>query len=393
MHNLESDKLLSWRAFSANIAPKSPLIGEFASFLHGVTVGVKDIIDVEGLPTRCGSPIFHDAVPAIKDATAVARLRNAGAVIIGKTVTTELASFVPTATRHPQFPEHSPGGSSVGSAVAVAAGQIDLALGTQTAGSIIRPAAYCGVIGFKPTFGSIPTDGVLVQSPSLDTIGAFARDVDLLRRWFAASSLSPIPDNASEVLSRPLRVRVIQNNLERASPAMRQALSGATAALAAAGHDVASLTLPPALEAVITHQQTIQHAEAARAYAHFRLNHREQITPALLAQLDAGAAIPDDLLKAALADARAARAIADTLLAECDCWLLPAACGTAPLISDNTTGDPYFCRLASVLGVPAINLPAKVGANELPLGLQLLGRCDTDFPFLNTAKTFSESVR
>ena len=380
----ENVKLAIWRSFSDNSASNSPPNGEFSNrILEGVTVGIKDIIDVAGLPTRCGSAIFNNAPPATQDAACVAQLRQAGAIIIGKTVTTELATFVPAETINPRFPLHTPGGSSSGSAAAVAAGHVDLALGTQTAGSIIRPAAYCGVIGFKPTFGLVPRGGVLVQSPTLDTVGVFALDIGVLQRWLSVVTNKPMPEFAP----RPLRLHFITNHLERASADMRAALTHAAARLRAVGHDVALITLPKIFDDVIALQQTIQNAEAARAYEPFRIQHRAYITPALLAQLDVGAAIPENEYQHALAIAREAQALADELLAEVDAWVMPAATSAPPLSSENTTGDPFFNRLASVLGVPCLSLTAMTNRAKLPLGIQLIGRQGSDSALLNTTVT------
>lgn len=378
----ENNKLAIWRAFSSIFDSNCAPINEFDSLpLSNITIGIKDIIDVAGLPTRCGSAIFDDAPPASHDAVCVARCRQAGAIVVGKTVTTELATFVPALTLNPRFPAHTPGGSSSGSAAAVAAGHVDLALGTQTAGSIIRPAAYCGVIGFKPTFGLVPRDGVLIQSPTLDTVGAFARDIGVLQRWLSVVTNKPVPEFAP----RPLRLRFITNNLERASPDMRDALTQTAARLREAGHDVASRALPTIFDDVINHQQTIQHAEAARAYDTFRTQHRARMTPALVAALDAGATIPENEYQHAHAIARDAQQIADELLAEVDAWVMPAATGAPPLQRENTTGDPFFNRLASVLGLPALSLPVMADSAGLPLGLQFLGQRHGDSVLLNAA--------
>jgi Asp-tRNA(Asn)/Glu-tRNA(Gln) amidotransferase A subunit family amidase len=385
----ENLKLLIWRAFSgidASMAKghaNTPQNGVF----HGITVGIKDIIDVAGLPTRNGSRADKDALPPTHDAACVAQLRAAGAIIVGKTVTTELATFVPAETINPHYPAHTPGGSSCGSAAAVAARHVDLALGTQTAGSVLRPAAYCGVFGFKPTFGLVPRDGVLVQSPTLDTVGVFARDVETLQRWLAIVMNKIADEKATATTSSALRIHVVQNWLAHVSSGMRDALVRATQALRARGHEVVEITLPREIDDMIQHQRTIQNVEAARAYERYRTKERHHVTPALLEQLDAGAAIPESTYQDALRHADAARTIADDLLNQCDAWLMPAAPGAPPLLSEHTTGDPLFNRLASVLGTPAISVPGMRDAAGLPLGLQLVAKRGMDASLLSAAST------
>jgi Asp-tRNA(Asn)/Glu-tRNA(Gln) amidotransferase A subunit family amidase len=384
MTSLEGgDKLKAWRTFSGESARTPPSIGEFGNtFLRDFTVGVKDIIDVAGFPTRCGSAIFDDAKAATIDAACVALIRSAGAHIIGKTVTTELATFVPSPTRNPRNLEHTPGGSSAGSAAAVADGQVRIAIGTQTAGSVLRPAAYCGVFGFKPSFDVVPRAGVVVQSETLDTIGVFARSVDDCAAWLAAmlNHKITLEENLGS-LKGTLSIGVVTNLREHASADMRDALARASDALARAGHRVHEWTLPAPLATVHDDQRIIQSYESARAYHAARTQHRALVTPALLEVLDEGARISRVTYLCALSNAEAARRVADEQFRSYDAWLMPAAPGAAP-IGLTSTGDPIFNRLASVLHTPAISIPAFDDAQNLPLGLQLIGRRGSDVSFL-----------
>jgi Asp-tRNA(Asn)/Glu-tRNA(Gln) amidotransferase A subunit family amidase len=384
------DKVQAWRAFSGENDSNTPPNGEFQnSLLRDFTVGIKDIIDVAGLPNRCGSAIYEHAAPALVDAACVALLREAGATIVGKTVTTELATFIPAATHNPVNAAHTPGGSSAGSAAAVAAVHVRIALGTQTAGSVLRPAAYCGVFGFKPSFDLVPRIGVKVQSESLDTVGVFARTVDDCASWLRAMGVPPLramgalPLNADE--NAPLRIGMVTDLAAHADADMRDALARARDALMRAGHHIMELTLPPPLRDLHQLQLTIQQYESSRAYTAERTQHRAHITPALRDALDAGMRIArHDYLKA-LRVAEAARIAADAMFDAHDCWLMPAAPGAAPL-GRSSTGDPIFNRLASVLHTPAISVPAYRNAAGLPLGLQVIGRRDHDAALLGHAK-------
>jgi Asp-tRNA(Asn)/Glu-tRNA(Gln) amidotransferase A subunit family amidase len=389
-------EIKAWRAFSGINAANGTLDNDFDYSLtdksvlsakagiqvfqplNNLTVGVKDIIDVAGLPTRMGSAIFGDALPATRDATCVALMKKAGAIIIGKTVTTELATFVPAATCNPLNLNHTPGGSSAGAAAAVAAGHVDIAIGTQTAGSILRPAAYCGVIGFKPSFGLVPTDGVLVQSPSLDTVGVFARSISHCAAWLAAMTSEAVVPTPT----RALKIGVITNWLEHATDEMRRALEDVHAALNQAGHHVSPLTLPVPLAMMHVTQKIIQDVEAARAYATLLNQHRSQLTPALADALDAGAAIDDNQYRQALETTAHAKTVADAIFDDYDIWLMPAAPSAAPL-GLASTGDPVFNRLASGLGLPAVSMPFGFPDKKLPLGMQFIARRYADMALLS----------
>lgn len=378
----QDTEIKAWRAFSDKNASRNRPINEFhTGSLAGFSVGVKDIIDVAGLPTRCGSAIYDDAANATVDAACVALMRSAGAEIIGKTVTTELATFVPSITRNPRNLDHTPGGSSAGSAAAVAAEHVRIAIGTQTAGSVLRPAAYCGVFGYKPSFDLVPRTGVKVQSETLDTVGVFARNATDCGAWLAAMSDDPVEVHTELA---PTRVAIVSNWLAHASADMRDALARAQLALAAAGVSVTSLELPPPFDQLHEQQRTIQNYESARAYSAERLIHRSKLSPDLLATLDEAAALPRVAYLRARAAAESARQLADDMFSRWDIWLMPAAPGAAPQ-GLASTGDPLFNRLASVLHTPAISIPAYVDAHGMPLGLQVIGRRFDDVRLLSHA--------
>jgi Asp-tRNA(Asn)/Glu-tRNA(Gln) amidotransferase A subunit family amidase len=379
-------KLKAWRAVTSKNAPNAALALVFQNnYLRDFTVGVKDIIDVAGFATRCGSSVFDDAPNALIDAACVALMRNAGATIVGKTVTTELATFVPSPTRNPHNLEHTPGGSSAGSAAAVADEHVRIAIGTQTAGSVIRPAAYCGVFGFKPLFDVVPRIGVKVQSESLDTVGVFARSVDDCAAWLSAMLNADVNTNSNH---GPLKIAVIQNLLEHASTDMRDALGQASDALKAAGHHVSEFSLPAPLDEMHEHQRVIQNYESARAYTAERTTHAAQLNPTLAQTLNENAKIPRAQYLESIRVAETARRFADGLFRQHDAWLMPSAPGAAPH-GLSSTGDPLFNRLASILHTPVINIPACKDGKGMPLGLQLIGARYEDEKLLQMAVTIS----
>lgn len=367
--------------------------------LYGLALGVKDIIDVAGMPTRCGSIIYKDNVARI-DATAVALARNAGAVIIGKTVTTELATMVPSRTKNPQHFDHTPGGSSSGSAAAVAAGMLPLAMGTQTAGSVIRPAAYCGVVGFKPSFGLVPRGGIKIQSESLDTVGVFSRTIEDAARWYSAmtgsTSWTPAPTVTEAVAqtskTRSLRINFITNFAEHADIDMVVALAEVAEALGSHGVRVREVRLPAMFDSVNSDQRIVQLAENARHYAIEHKQFRQDIHPTILAALDEGATISADSYLAARERLAVLRKQTDLLFADCDGWMLPSAPGAAPK-GFETTGDPIFNRMATALYLPALNLPICRNKNRMPLGVQLIGARHQDEKCFSTAERIIALVR
>ena len=358
--------------------------------LYGMSVGVKDIIDVAAMATGCGSPIYAGNI-AKQDAGCVAFAKAAGAVVIGKTATTELAATHPASTRNPQNIEHTPGGSSSGSAAAVAAGMVRIAFGTQTAGSVIRPAAYCGVVGFKPTFGLVSRTGVKVQSETLDTVGVFTRTVDDAALWFAAmigAAAMPLQNFGKG----PLRILVVSNLMEHADVDMSVAVAEAAEALAIAGLSVRETRLPAIFDTAQIDQRIVQLAEMARFYATEHQQHRHQLSNELVAILDEGAAIPADIYQAALTRTEVARKQAAQLFVDADVLLMPSATGAAPR-GLASTGDPVFNRLASILHLPAINLPVYRSKKRMPLGLQLIGASLQDEKLLSVSKRVIDILR
>jgi Asp-tRNA(Asn)/Glu-tRNA(Gln) amidotransferase A subunit family amidase len=338
--------------------------------LEGIGVGVKDILATADLPTENGSPIFAGQRPA-HDAEAVARLRRAGAYVFGKTVTTEFAYFQPGRTRNPWNPRHTPGGSSSGSAAAVAAGQVLAAIGTQTNGSMIRPAAFCGIAGFKPTKDAIPCAGALAFSPTLDQVGAYARDVAgvaLLASVLADPGLisaTPAP------LARPPRLAYLAGfpwtTIDRDAA---DALDAAATRLRQAGAEVVAAEFPPPWRDAHLVLRTIMLHEAATGLGAVQARERARMSPTLNAALDEGRATSRADCDAALRRRDDAIATFTRWLAGIDAVLSPPARGEAP--ADLTsTGDPACCSLWSLTGFPAISIPIGRGANGLPLGLQI----------------------
>ncbi|HMO73241.1 MAG TPA: amidase [Paracoccaceae bacterium] len=369
--------------------------------LHGLPVGLKDIIDTRGIPTANGTPIDAGRVPA-DDAWIVARLRAAGAVILGKTVTTECAFLHPGKTRNPWNTGHTPGGSSQGSAAAVAAGMVPLAVGTQTGGSVIRPAAFCGVVGFKPSFGLIPRSGILTQSPFLDTVGVFARDVAgaaLLAEVLAgqdagdeATQPLPMPRMLEAAQARPpvtphlIRVRLPAES--EAHPEMTGAMDELTAAL---GEGCGDLSLPATFAEAEGERRRINLAEMARHYADHERRGRAQMSPVLSAAIDEGKAVTArDYLWA-----RDWRGIVNAglqqVLSRCDALICPAAPGPAPE-GLGSTGNAVFNGVWTLAGVPAVTLPVFTSEGGLPMGLQLIGRRGDDARLLRTAAWLSARI-
>lgn len=341
--------------------------------LAGLVLGVKDVIDVAGMPTTHGSPAYRDNVPAA-DAECVARLRAAGAVVLGKTVTAEFATYHPGPTTNPRNTAHTPGGSSSGSAAVVADGQADLALGTQTAGSVIRPASFCGTFGFKPTFGRYPLGGVLETAPSLDTLGLFGRDLAVI----AAADAVLSGEDGVPAPKAGLTVGLCRSPAwDAASPEMQAAFFDFAEKLRAAGHTLVTRDLPAPFEGLIAAQILIHRREASMVMGHIRREHAAQVSPAFVAMIDAGAAEREADYQAALALQRECKALAAEVFAGVDLLLVPGATGAAPL-GHAATGDPVFQRLWTALGAPCFGFPAAWQGDGLPLGLQVVGAPGTD---------------
>lgn len=368
---LEPERAMA-EARAADAAPRPPL--------YGLPVGVKDIIDTADSPTRCGSSVYRDRRP-LRDAVCVAALRAAGAVILGKTVTTEFAVYTPGRTRNPHRLSHTPGGSSSGSAAAVAAHMVPAALGTQTAGSVIRPASFCGVFGFKPTFGRLALTGIHPLAPSLDTLGVFTRaleDVSLLLRGLGLS-LETSPS------ARPPRIGVWRTELWGvATPAAQRYVEGAAKTLATAGASVRDVELGAECTGLAEAQATVMAVEAAASLGELRATEGEALSAKLCAFLDEGAVTPPARYRAAVALAERGRRRAAETFNELDVLLTPSASGEAPL-GLEATGNPAFNRIPTLLGLPCLNVPGAVGTEGLPLGLQLVGPARGDGLLLTVA--------
>ncbi len=350
--------------------------------LHGVPFGIKDIIDTADLPTEYNSPIYRGHRPKA-DAACVALLRQAGCLILGKTVTTEFANNHPSQTRNPHNPAHTPGGSSSGSAAAVADCMVGAALGTQTGGSVIRPAAYCGAFAIKPSFGSINRAGVKFVAESLDTVGIFARSAEDLALALEVLSGRSAPDFASPP-GKP-RIGLCRTPRWRDADAATQAnLEQAAASLARAGAAVREFDLPAGSEALFDRHKLIMGFESARALAWEYAAFPDEISRTLKPRLDEGWKVSRADYDAMRESARQCRRALAESMREVDFLLTPSAPGEAPA-SLESTGDPVFNRAWTLLGVPCVTLPHGKGAHGLPLGIQVVGPFDGDMALLGWA--------
>lgn len=367
--------------------------------LLGLTVAVKDIFDAAGMATTSGAPSFAHRRPE-RDAPAVAALRSAGAVILGKTVTTEFAFADPSITRNPWNLEHTPGGSSSGSAAAVAAGMAHVALGSQTIGSTIRPAGYCGVVGFKGTYGRISTEGVTPLSWSLDHVGIFARSVEdaaqvysILAGDHAAVSHSATKPSASPSAqgsprrSNPPRFSVPRAWVESvATPGIRAHLDEIAELLRRAGGVVEEITLPPSGPRIETDGRLVLRVEVAAYHSRWFPEHAAEYAPKIKELIESGLHVPAiDYIRAHEARYRFRREMG-SIFSRYDALLLPSAPAPAPALSENTTGDPVFCAPWSFAGLPSIALPSGITPGGLPLSVQLVGAANTDAQLLDLAR-------
>jgi Asp-tRNA(Asn)/Glu-tRNA(Gln) amidotransferase A subunit family amidase len=372
------------------------LEGRPTGALHGVPVGVKDIIDTADMPTEHGSVLYAGRTPS-RDATVVAMLRAAGAVIMGKTVTTELATYAPGKTRNPHDPGRTPGGSSSGSAAAVAAGMVPLSLGSQTNGSVIRPAAFCGVLGFKPTHGLIPRHGILRLSRTLDQVGQFARTVEDLALLAAQlvgyderdpdtrprASIPFVEVAAEEPPLPPMFAFVKTPQWDLADEETKAAFAELIEHL---GDRVEEVELFPSAAEAWEWHRTIMEAEMAANLEREWDKGRDRLSESLRAQLERGREVRAlDYQRAVGRIWPTYESFAELFSLRYDAILTPAAPGTAPS-GLASTGDPSFCTLWTLLGMPAVSLPLMQGTNGLPLGVQLVGPRDGDARLLRTAR-------
>ncbi|HEX6144650.1 MAG TPA: amidase [Geminicoccaceae bacterium] len=370
--------------------------------LHGVPVGVKDIVDTKDFGTENGT-VLHAGRRPRQDATIVQRLRSAGAVVLGKTVTTELAAYAPGKTRNPHDPAHTPGGSSSGSAAAVADGMVPLAIGTQTNGSVIRPAAFCGVYGFKPSHGLIPRTGVLAQSRPLDTIGTmggYLEDAALLAEVLIGADghdpdvLPVAPPRLLELLDQP--PPVVPTLAFVRSPVWDQAEEETRSAFAelqgALGDRVEEVELPSAFARAHDLQRTLMEADFARSFHDLYERGADQLSPTMRGQIERGRTLLAVDYNRAVEAIAVYNTVLDGLFDRYDAILTPSAPGPAPRGLD-ATGSPAFCTIWTLCGTPALTLPLLQSERGLPIGVQLVGCKNEDGRLLRTARWLVETLK
>jgi Asp-tRNA(Asn)/Glu-tRNA(Gln) amidotransferase A subunit family amidase len=370
--------------------------------LHGIPVGVKDIIDTAGMPTENGT-VLHAGRRPRRDATVVSLLKAAGAIVLGKTVTTELAVYAPSKTRNPHDPERTPGGSSSGSAAAVAAGMVPLAIGTQTNGSVIRPASFCGVYGYKPSHGLISRFGVLAQSRPLDTVGVLAADFADLAFFAEPLMAFDAHDPDLRPHARPDLIRISreappvppQLAFVR-SPVWDQAAEDTKAGFAELveqlGERVEEVALPGSFDEAIEVHRTIMEADLAKSFAPEYERGRDRLSERLRDMIERGRRVLAVDYNRALERVPAYNARLAELFQRYDAILTPAAPGEAPK-GLASTGSPVFCTIWTLCGTPALTLPLLTGADGLPIGVQLVGEKGDDARLLRTARWVLERVR
>lgn len=369
--------------------------------LHGVPVGLKDIFDTADMPTENGTVLDSGRRPT-KDALVVSLLRDAGAVILGKTVTTELATYAPGPTANPRDVARTPGGSSSGSAAAVAAAMVPLALGTQTNGSVIRPAAYCGVVGFKPTRGTIARTGVLMQSATLDQVGVFANsvaDAALLAQHIMSADAGrgdapPLahPDLLGG-LDAPLptpRLAFARSPVwEEAEPATRDIFLQWAETVAGG---LPSAELPQVCDTVVVCHRTIGEAELAKAYESYYARGKSRLSPQLRGMIERGQKVSDSAYGDALAGMAAIGEALSQVFSRYDALITPATTGEAP-VGLASTGSPIFCTLWTLCGLPCVTLPLLSGLAGMPLGVQVVGPVGSDARLLRIARWLMDPSR
>ena len=349
--------------------------------LHGVPVGIKDIIDTADMPTTYGSPIYADNQTAW-DAACVALLRQAGAVIMGKTVSTEFAMYEPGKTANPHNPAHTPGGSSSGSAAAVASEMVPLALGSQTAGSIVRPASFCGVVGYKPTHSDFSLGGIKLLSQTLDTLGGFARCVQDLALLRAVLMGSPAQLTTP---AQPPRIGLCRTpQWPQATAATQEAVETAARRFADAGAQVEEVTLPAEFDGLVEAQTTVQIFEGVRCCAYELTQRRDELSASTQKLLGPGENLSYAEYRSALQLAASCRSALPAVFAAHDVLLVPSAAGEAPA-GLGATGNPLFNRMWTLLHTPVISLPGLSGPQGLPVGVQAVAPLGADDHLLAAA--------
>ena len=370
--------------------------------LHGIPIGVKDIFDTKDMPTEDGTVIHKGRTPA-EDATSVELLRQAGAIIMGKTVTTEMAVLHPSKTKNPHNPAHTPGGSSSGSAAAVAANMVPLAIGTQTNGSVIRPASYCGVVGYKPSHGLISRHRVLLQSLNFDHVGVFARDINdaalIAEQMMAYDHRDPAmqarmpPKLLATIAEGPL----VQPKLAFVkTPAWdthadNDVKEGFTEIANFMENSVEELDLTHLLEEVPQWHKIIMEVDIAKNFNREYKQNKDLLSDNLRELIERGRKTLAIEYNHAVDHIAALNAAMDEIMSEYDAILTPATTGEAPLGLEST-GDPIFCTPWSFCGMPAITLPLMQGSNNMPLGVQLTSAKGDDARLLRTADWLTKKV-
>jgi Asp-tRNA(Asn)/Glu-tRNA(Gln) amidotransferase A subunit family amidase len=371
--------VLAWTHLARDAALERARVldrGPRKGLLHGVPMGVKDIIDSVDQPTGYGSPIYKTHQP-LADAATVALARDAGAILLGKTVTTEFANRHPGPTKNPHNPAHTPGGSSSGSAAAVADFQVTLATGTQTGGSVIRPGAFCGIVAYKPTYGHLPIAGMKANTEWLDTIGAYARSVEDIALFRAA--LMAIPYKPVAKLGKPPRIAICYTpHKEELQAEAMTAIRDAAAAFAKAGAEVRERELPSPVDTMRSAQQTLSAFDGPRAHADEARRSYDLLSKSLREdKLAKGAKVDYATWTAARLMGERGRAAVDPMFDDIDVILTAPAKGEAPLGLERT-GDATFNLLWTFLWMPCITLPFGRGPTGLPVGIQLVGRQHED---------------
>jgi amidase len=359
--------------------------------LHGIPFGIKDVIDAAGHPTTYGSPIYNSYVSP-RDAGCVALLKEAGAIFLGKTVSTELGHVTAGKTRNPRNLQRTPGGSSSGSAAAVAAGMVPFALGTQTTGSVIRPASFCGVVGYKPSYGDVTNSGVLENASSFDTVGALCtalEDLPLIRSALLRTPGRPVQAAPLDAL----RIGILSMPYWQAEAApMEELLASVAGTLGRKGVKIIRTTLPSDFEAIEPTHRCVSGYEFARALTWERMEHQDKLSQSLInGRMADGLTIKVENYHKASDVLAGLRAQFDTIMTDYDALLTPAAPGEAP-IGIEKTGDPIFNTIFSALHVPALTLPLFTGPNGCPIGLQVVGRSRQDERLFDVAAAIRGAI-
>ena len=387
------DEVGAWQFLDAGLAlaqARACDSRDAVGLLHGVPIAVKDIIDTQDMPTTHGSPIY-EGNRTLWSASCVTLVQDAGAVIMGKSVTTEFAAFTPGRTANPHNLAHTPGGSSSGSAAAVADFMVPIGFATQTAASIIRPATFCGVVGYKPSYGNFSLAGIKTFAHSLDTLGTITRtleDAALVR----AALLGTQPALPSEIPIRGLRIGLCRTyQWSEADLVTHNALEETARALATAGAVVSDVDLSSEFADLVDVQQTVMAFEGARNYAFEHIAHGDRLSDRLIEIIDNGRVCSFDTYLNAQRQAEVCHRLLNTVFDDYDLLLTPAALGAAPEGLD-ATGNPIFSRMWTLLHVPTVTIPISLAPNGLPIGAQIVARFQTDDQLLRMAQSVTNAL-